>query len=177
MQLFTPWKRPNGSFVFASPIEDGHVPMIALEDLGYFVRYIFDNPSTTSGIDLEVASERVSWPQLVETFTRVTGIPAEFKRLSMTDYFALYRNADEPVGSEVKGGTTWQKNFTGFWSMWRDDIIQRDIPALKVIHPGLRSLEGWMRETGYNGKAAMLLKNVEDKKTLVGRDMEKFAKM
>lgn len=151
--------------------------MIALEDLGFFVRYIFDNPSTTSGHDLEVASDRVSWTQLAETFTKVTGIPAEFKRLSFTDYFNLYRNTDEPVGSEVKGGTTWEENFTGFWAMWRDDIIKRDIPALKVLHPGLRSLEKWMRENKYNGSAAMLLKNVEDKTTSVARNMDNFVKL
>ena len=36
-------KRQDGTVVFASPVGKGHVPMIALSDLGFFARYIFDH--------------------------------------------------------------------------------------------------------------------------------------
>ena len=52
-------QRADGTFVFASPIGDGHVCMIALEDLGFFARYAFDHRAAVSGKDLEVASEWV----------------------------------------------------------------------------------------------------------------------
>ena len=65
--------RADGTAVFAAPIQDGHIPMIALEDLGFFARYAFDNRAIVSGHDLEVATDWVSWDTLIATFTKVTG--------------------------------------------------------------------------------------------------------
>lgn len=82
-------KRKDGTFVFASPIGNGHVPMIALPDLGYFARYTFDHREETSGKDLEVASEMVQWSELVKTFQKVTGNKAEYKPVSLDEWFAI----------------------------------------------------------------------------------------
>lgn len=83
-------KRKDGTFVFASPIGNGHVPMIALPDLGYFARYTFDHRQETSGKDLEVASEMVQWSELVKTFQKVTGSKAEYKPVSLDEWFAIF---------------------------------------------------------------------------------------
>lgn len=71
LQLFAPFKqRPDGTYVFAGAIGDGHMPMLYVEDLGFWVRHVLDNPDkTTTGVELEIASEMVSYPQIVETFT------------------------------------------------------------------------------------------------------------
>ncbi|KAI0253724.1 hypothetical protein BJV78DRAFT_1191559 [Lactifluus subvellereus] len=50
--LFSPSRRADGTFVFYLLVEDGHVAMIALEDLDFFAK--------TSGRGLEVASDMVS---------------------------------------------------------------------------------------------------------------------
>ena len=69
--MFGPFrKREDGTYVFASPIGDGHVPMIALSDLGYFSRYAFDHRTETSGKDLEIASDLVNWNYLVSIFQK-----------------------------------------------------------------------------------------------------------
>ena len=52
-------KRADGTYVFSTPIGQGHVPMIALSDLGFFARYSFDHRAEVSGKDLEVASDWV----------------------------------------------------------------------------------------------------------------------
>lgn len=93
-------RRKDGTFVFASPIGDGHVPMIALTDVGFFARYIFDHRAETSTKDLEVASEIVGWEHLVETFTRVTGQPAVFKRLTLDEWWSNFTNVDAPIANE-----------------------------------------------------------------------------
>ena len=41
--------------------------------ISWWARHIFDSPETTAGKDLKVASEVVSWTDLVATFKRVTG--------------------------------------------------------------------------------------------------------
>jgi hypothetical protein len=57
---------------------------------------------------------------------------------------------------------TFRENFTGFFNGWRDDLITRDIAALRRIHPGLHTLESWMREVNYDGMHKSVLKNLED---------------
>lgn len=59
--LMGPVQREDGTFVFNSPIGDGHIPMIALADLGFFARYAFDHHAQTSSKNLEIASDWVGW--------------------------------------------------------------------------------------------------------------------
>ncbi len=93
-------QRPDGTYVFASPVGDGHVPMIALEDLGFFARYTFDHRAETSGKDLEIATDWVNWDYLVETFTKVTGEKAEFLRQPLDEWFKNWLRADHPIANE-----------------------------------------------------------------------------
>lgn len=168
--------RADGTYVFATPVGQGHVQMIALEDLGYFARWSFDNREKVSGRDLQVASDTVGWDYLVETFTKVTGKPAVVVHQPFEEWADNFNGTNNPVRNELigkeeaKGTTTWRGNFTGFWAQWRDDIIKRDLQWIRSIHPGLLDLEAWMRKTGYTGgREVMLLKNVEDGKALTIR--------
>ena len=168
-------KRPDGTAVFASPIQDGHIPLIALEDLGFFARYTFDHRAETSGRDLEVGSEWVSWDTLVATFTKVTGQPAAHVRLSLDEWMEIWDGRDIPIANERIGGppeekgTTWESNFRAFWAQWRDDVITRDWEWIRKTNPGGHTLESWMRAKNYQGvvrdpEGTMLLKNIEDAK-------------
>ena len=165
-------QRPDGTFVFASPVGDGHVPMIALEDLGFFARYSFDHRAEVSAKDLEIATDWVNWDYLVATFTKVTGHKAEYLRQSLDSesWFRNWLRTDMPVANERSPGDgtlTWQENFTAFWSMWRDDLITRDWEWLKKTNPKGYTLESWMRAKNYEGLRGgpSLLKNVEDDKS------------
>lgn len=89
-ELFAPVQAPDGTFVFAAPIGDGHAAMIALADIGFFARYTFDNRELTSGKDLEVASEVIGWEDLAKTFTNVTGQKAIYLRLSLDEWSVAY---------------------------------------------------------------------------------------
>lgn len=139
--MFAPIKqRPDGTYVFASPLGDGHLPLIALEDIAFWVRHILDNPdTTTTGVEIGLASEMVTYDHLVETFTKVTGKPAEYKRLTIEEYFDLFKSKNAPIANEVPGGTTYEKAFSGFWAAWRDDIVPRDMKKVFVIF-----LIGWL---------------------------------
>ncbi|KAH8116908.1 NAD(P)-binding protein [Phellopilus nigrolimitatus] len=139
-------QRADGTFVFASPIGDGHVPMIALSDLGFFARYSFDHRMEVSGKDLEVASEMVGWDGpdgLVETFKRVTGQKAVFVRQTVDGWMNNFSGIDVPVARDMEmGSTTWRQNFSAFWRQWRDDVITRDMAWVKSVNPrGLHSRE------------------------------------
>jgi len=139
--------------------------MISLEDLGWYARWIFDNPSESSGLNLRIATEHVGWEALAKTFTKVTGKPARFEDLSFDQYFAKFgEDADKPAArGAAPGGMTFRQNFTGFWSLWRSNVIQRDYSLLDKIHPERLSLESWMRKVGYNGDKKVVLKLYEDR--------------
>ncbi|PIL33065.1 hypothetical protein GSI_04514 [Ganoderma sinense ZZ0214-1] len=168
-------QRADGTFVFASPIGNGHIPMIAHEDLGFFARYAFDHRTEVSGKNLEIASDWVSWDDLVSTFTKVTGLKAEYLRQSLDSagWFGNWLHTDRPIANERAygdGSTTWQENFTGFWAMWRDDVIGRDWAWIRKTNPRGYTLESWMRAKGYRGvvdDSAAVLKNVEERKSVV----------
>ena len=166
-------KRVDGTCVFAAPIGQGHVPMIALSDLGFWARHTFDNRTSTSGQELSVASDIVGWDYLVTTFQAVTGEKAVFVDQSLEEWFANFEGVDRPVANEridADGSTTWRENFSGWWSCWRDDIISRDMCWVRSVNPGTLSLERWMRKNDYRGQwKRSILKNTEDGKTISPR--------
>ncbi len=128
--------------------------MIALEDLGFFARYIFDHRAEMSGRELEVASDYVGWEHLVETFRKVTGKKAEWVSLSVEQWMGLFKDMDGPIHAEERGkpgATTSKENFSRWWEIYADDLAQRDMEMLRGIHPGLLSVEDWMRKNKYEG--------------------------
>lgn len=48
-----PEKDTDGTYVFRAPLGDGAVTYINLDDLGLYVRWIFDTPSESVGLNLE----------------------------------------------------------------------------------------------------------------------------
>jgi hypothetical protein len=156
--------REDGTVVFAAPIEDGHVPMIALKDLGWWARYTFDHREETSGRELNVTSERVHWDHLVETFTKVTGKPAVFRRLTVEEWIALFDAEKLQVSfgnSKEKNANTLRDNMTAFWKLLRDDVIDKDMEWIRNVHPGTYTLERWMRENAYSETSKSVLKNTQ----------------
>ncbi|KAH9948543.1 NAD-P-binding protein [Amylocystis lapponica] len=164
-------RRADGTYVFATPVGGGHVPMIALSDLGYFARYTFDNRALTSSKDLEVATDMVGWDYLLDTFTKVTGKKAVVVHQLLQEWYKNFNTVDVPIANERgfsnDGSTTWAENFSGWWALWRDDIVKRDMTWIRSVNPHGHTLESWMRETKYTGDLNLdLLKNGEDAKFL-----------
>ncbi|GJE91038.1 NmrA/HSCARG family protein [Phanerochaete sordida] len=161
-------RRVDGTFVFAFPAGKGHVPMVALEDIGFFTRYSFDHRAEVSGQDLEIASEMATLEGTVAAFTRVTGQPAVAVHLPLEEWFGLWKDADYPVARERTrgdGSTTWKQNFTAFWNLYRDDVITRDMDWVRKINPDGMTLEKWMKKNNYTGQLdPRLLKGGEDGK-------------
>ncbi|KAH8979244.1 NAD-P-binding protein [Lactarius akahatsu] len=152
IDTFGPVQREDGTFVFNAPIGDGHMPMIALADIGFFARYTYDHRAETSGKNLEVASEWVGWEHLVETFTNVTGRKAVYNRETVEEWISHMEGADKPVAVEgAPGSTSWGENFTGWWNGYRDDLDKRDMDWIRKINPNGYTLERWMTENKYDG--------------------------
>jgi uncharacterized protein YbjT (DUF2867 family) len=155
----------DGVVTWRVPLSEGAVVHVALEDCGYYVRWLFDHPDRANGMDLEVAIEHVRYADLAAAFERVTGHPARYIDTSLADYFSggLKAAADKPAGYNAdpddKSTMSFRDNFTGFWNMWKHNIIKRDYALLDEIHPNrIRTAEQWMlrqdqleREAGRGG--------------------------
>lgn len=151
---------------------DTKMPLIALCDVGVYNLWIFDNPSESAGIDLQVVTDNVSFGEIVRVFTEVTGIAAVHKTMP----FEAYAPHAEPYpGASVNwvlgpdavrddSVMSWRENFGSWWRYWGDGITKpRDTAILDRIHPErIKTLAEWMKRTGYNGKRGNVLKMVED---------------
>lgn len=109
--------------VFKAPVGGGKPPLIHLDDLRKYAKYLLDNPEESNGLNLRVATALVSWEDLAETFTSVTGEKAAFQNVSLEEYFKLgIFEPDVKVGHSVgDDGTlqTYRENFSGFWNTWK----------------------------------------------------------
>jgi uncharacterized protein YbjT (DUF2867 family) len=142
----------DGVVTWRVPLGDGAVVHVALEDCGYYVRWLFDNPGRANGMDLEVAIEHVKYADLAAAFERVTGRPAQYIDTDLEAYFSgPYKAvADTPAGYNAdphdKSTMSFRDNFTGFWNQWKHNIIKRDYALLDAIHPNrIRTVEQWLR--------------------------------
>lgn len=164
-------ERADGKVVFATPVGAGQVPMIALSDLGFFARYTFDNWRATSGVDLRVASDLVGWERLRATFERVSGRRAVVVHMSLAEWFEVFEGVDGPLATGGTAGvdtTTWRRNFEGWWALWRDGVVTRDMEWIRKVHPRGHTLESWMKEQHYGEhlwENVAFLKNSEDGRT------------
>ncbi|RYP51770.1 hypothetical protein DL768_002956 [Monosporascus sp. mg162] len=147
------------------PLDDGAIPHVALEDCGYYVKWLFDNPERANGMNLEVSIDHLTYYDVVAAFEKVTGRKAQFINWSFDEHFAAHaahgRLAQAPAGYNADpkdpATMTYRQNFEGFWTMWRHSggnsgVIQRDYKLLDEIHPNrIRSVEEWFRKEEKRG--------------------------
>lgn len=164
-----PDREDPSTLVFAAPLGDGKCPLIYLEDYGHYVRWVFDTPSRSSGMQLHVATEDIAWKDLAAAFTKVTGRKAVYKDLTLDEYFKLpiFPNPEMTVGHSTSGENptlfTFRENFSGFWNMWKDNLTKRDYELLDEILPSrVKSVQEWMEKSGYTGEPSPVLKDYRD---------------
>ncbi|ODP30862.1 NmrA family NAD(P)-binding protein [Pandoraea sp. ISTKB] len=150
----------DGVVTWRVPLGDGAVPHVALDDCGYYVRWLFDNPLRANGMNLEVAIEHVHYARLAEAFEAVTGRPARYVDTAVDDYWQgpLAASAGRPAGYNAdpkdKSTMSFRDNFTGFWNVWKHNVIARDYALLDEIHPNrIRTVEAWLRREQEKGLA------------------------
>jgi hypothetical protein len=152
----------DGVVTWRVPLGDGAVTHVALDDCGYYVRWLFDNPERASGMDLEVAIADIPYSQLASAFEKVTGHPAQYIDTSLEDYWSRppwKQVGDTPAGYNAKAEDpstmTFRENFTGFWNTWKYRVVQRDYKLLDEIHPRrIRSAEEWFSYEDKKGREA-----------------------
>lgn len=160
-----PVKLAEGVYEFRLPLADGAIPYTCVEEMGPYVRWIFDHPDRSSGLNVKLAVEHVSLPQLASTFTAVTGKPAKATNISIDDWLEAVSHgegSDHKIGSSTVSADdpsllTVRQNFSAWWRLYQRSggnkgLLRRDYAFLDEIYPQrTRSLKQWMERVGYDG--------------------------
>ena len=121
----------NGTFTGMGLRPEKEIQSIAVEDIGVFVALAFANRDAYLGKTIELAGDALTEVQIAETFTKVIGRP-----VTLT----------QPSGGEGWGD---QEEMTAMFNFFNGEAYNADIPALRKLHPGLLTLEQWLRKTGW----------------------------
>ncbi|KIV89367.1 hypothetical protein PV10_08942 [Exophiala mesophila] len=163
--IFTP-SIENGVVTWRVPVGDGAVVHVALDDCEHYVRWLFDHPERSNGMDLEVAIDHIHYADLAAAFEKVTGHQARYIDTDLDTYWKTGNTAGaadtgSAYNSDPKDPAfmTFRQNFSGFFNMWKysggnTGVIQRDYKLLDEIHPGrIRSAEEFFRREDARGRA------------------------
>jgi uncharacterized protein YbjT (DUF2867 family) len=118
---------------------DQPMQVIALEDVAEFAALAFADPARFAGRTLELAGDDPTPAAAAAAISAATGLPVRYEQLSDSEAAAL---SPEIAATRKRwlAGHGWHA----------------DIEALRVIHPGLRTLAGWLAESGAAALRAQL---------------------
>ncbi len=107
------------------------VQNIAVEDIAVFAALAFENPQEYLGKTIELSGDELTEQQIAETFARVIGRPVKLV--------------------PPQPGQSWmtEEESKAIFNFFNGEGYNADIPALRKMHPGLLTLEQWLRKNGW----------------------------
>ncbi|MBF6191112.1 NmrA family NAD(P)-binding protein [Nocardia sp. CDC186] len=125
---------------------EGPMKVIAVADIGDIAGLAFADPDRFHGRVLELAGDVLVPPVAAAAISAATG-----HRVS---YHEVGEAEADAIGAEI--GNTWRlMRHTGGWSA--------DVDEIRAIHPGLRTFDAWLAETGAAQIKALLDHESSDK--------------
>jgi uncharacterized protein YbjT (DUF2867 family) len=125
--------RPDGVAELSLPVhETARLPLLDIEDTGIFVLAAFENRDKYNGKKILGASEYITLPQFAATYTKVTGKPFEYKRVS-------FESLKPFVPDELIQTFEWFNH--GYFN-------NEDISENKTLYPNLATWEQYLKRTG-----------------------------
>lgn len=112
-----------------STLGDKHtLQLIATDDIGWFAANALMHPEQYLNRTLDIAGDELTYPQMVSVYKKVFN--AEPKKSAVLKFIITL------IIPEIKVMFNWL----------REPAFVADIPKLRTIHPGLKSLEDYFRE-------------------------------
>jgi len=136
-----PWNRPailSGSLPSFGLRLDKPMQIVAVEDIAAFVALALAQPEKYLGQTIELAGDEQTETQIAQTFSKVIGRPVALKTA----------DGDGPPPNEEMVAVV--RFFNG-------EAYTADIPALRRVHPGLLTLEQYLRKSGWEKAEPMPL--------------------
>jgi uncharacterized protein YbjT (DUF2867 family) len=128
------WERPalsNGIFNALGLRPEKERQLIAVEDIAVFVALALADPGEYIGKTIELSGDALTEQQIADTFSKVIGRPV---KLTL------------PSGG---GGRRSDEEMKAMFNFFNGEAYDADIEALRKIHPGLLTLEAYLRKNGW----------------------------
>jgi len=128
------WSRAsilNGSLAGMGLRPEKSMQSLAVEDIAVFAALAFADPEKYLGRTLELAGDELTELQTAQVFSRVIGRP-----VTLTGPVAGARRRSE-------------EEMQAMFIFFNGEGYRADIPALRKLHPGLLSLEQFLRKNGW----------------------------
>ena len=117
--------------------QDKRTQLIAVEDIGAIVAIVFSNRPEYLGQTLEIAGDELTEAEQAKAFSTVVGRHIEVVR-----------------PEKLEGDTQGEEQLAGI-RFFNGEAYTANIAAVRRIHPGLRTLEQYLRETGWENLPAL----------------------
>lgn len=134
------WERAaisNGIFNAIGLRPEKERQLIAVEDIAVFVALALAKPDDYLGRTIELSGDALTESQIAEVFTRVIGRPV---KLTL------------PTSGN---GRIAEEEMIAMFNFFNGEAYDADIPALRKLHPGLLTLEQYLRKTGWENLQPM----------------------
>lgn len=105
---------------------------VAVADVGTFAAMALDRPDRWTGRSVDLAGDDLPMLHVADAFARVTGHPVRYAQMSWKDCRAQ-------LGEDL----------TTMFRFYNDVGTAVAIPALRRAHPGLKTLERYLRDRGW----------------------------
>ena len=120
----------NGIVESRSP--DRILAFISIRDIGFFAGEAFDHPDVWLDRAENIAGDRMTVREYVDTFSQVMGTEIVYTRMPLEEYLAALPKPIRPL------------------FQWYDQVgYDADVDALQANYPGLMTLNGYLVATGW----------------------------
>jgi len=105
---------------------------IAIDDIGFLVAEAFDDPDQWLNTAVNVAGDRMTVAEYVDTYSTVMGREIIYTQMPLEDYLATMPKPLRPL------------------FRWYDEVgYEADVDALRARYPNLITLDAYLRATGW----------------------------
>jgi uncharacterized protein YbjT (DUF2867 family) len=110
--------------------------MIAVEDIGIFTALAFERPQEFLGKALEIAGDELTIPRAAEILSKLVGRPVKY------------------VQQPIEQVRSFSKEYAEMYEWFEAKGYAADIPALRKLHPKLKTFEDWARTRNWASASA-----------------------
>ncbi|CAF1047989.1 unnamed protein product [Adineta ricciae] len=140
-----PQKLPDGTIVFASPLDQKATLHIGdADDTGPIVREILENPEKLVGQDICICSEEICFEDISKVFTKVTGIPSISKTLTEEEFRGTTSFLPKLIQDDLFYMYKWFEQY-GCFGKHKDWTTGKQLTHLNTF-------EDWLKKTGWKGQ-------------------------
>jgi|WetSurMetagenome_2_1015567.scaffolds.fasta_scaffold00396_6 uncharacterized protein YbjT (DUF2867 family) len=110
--------------------------MIAVDDIGEFAARAFNSPDEFVGKALDIAGDELNGREMAEQFGEQLGISVAY------------------VQTPIERIRAFSKEFAVMTEWFNSTGYAADIPTLRTMYPGLKTLGAWLKKTGWSKMAS-----------------------